>query len=275
MIKETLTKKLMKLDFDRELIVLKDGGTCAVYWNVDSSGAGRPIIGDEKPILLLYPGISGCHKNLYTLLLAWEAWKHGFVCGSMVFQGAEVDDLPVTGQRVNSAVAWDDATHMTNYVHEKYCMHNKQKTRNLYAYGVSLGAQLLANQLGEEGKNSKYDGAILYAVPWNFEQSWPFVLKYGGGFYGWAVGQAANLVVKEAMTKMKGNLKAEVFERYMAVLKSNWEGLAPVEDHVIAPMYGFKDRLAYNKVANVVQRISKIMVPTFALHAKDDWVCNE
>ena len=145
MLKETLTKVLVKLEYDRELLVLKDGGTVGVYWNVDGKGVGRPVIGDKRPILLLYPGISGCHKNLYTLCLVWEAWKHGFYCGTVVFVGAEVDDLPMTGIRCNSAVAWDDATYITNHVHQKYCVHEKQKTRKLYAYGVSLGAQLLAN----------------------------------------------------------------------------------------------------------------------------------
>jgi predicted alpha/beta-fold hydrolase len=59
--------------FDRDLIKLKDGGTAGVDWNIDEDGSGRPKPNEKKPILLLYPGLSGGNKNLYTLSLARQA----------------------------------------------------------------------------------------------------------------------------------------------------------------------------------------------------------
>lgn len=43
--------------YERELITLKDGGTMAIEWYVDSDGTGKPKTGIEvqtKPILLLF-----------------------------------------------------------------------------------------------------------------------------------------------------------------------------------------------------------------------------
>ena len=59
-------------------------------------------------------------------------------------------------------------------------------------------------------------------------------------------------MVKGAVEKMKGTLKPEVYDRYMTVLKNNWRGIQPIEDHIVAPMYGYKDRFEYYEAANVV-----------------------
>ena len=74
---------------------------------------------------------------------------------------------------------------------------------------------------------------------------------------------------------MKPFLNEEVYKRYSDLLETNWDGLAPIENEILAPMYGLKDRFAYYKAGNTIQRLDKIKVPTFALHALDDWVCME
>jgi hypothetical protein len=61
------------MEFDKEVLEVGDGGTVGIYWSVEGGGRGRPEGGDERPILLLYPGISGCHQNLYTLNIIYEA----------------------------------------------------------------------------------------------------------------------------------------------------------------------------------------------------------
>ena len=52
--------------FDRETIVLKDGGTIALDWVFDHEG-GAPIPSkrSSRPILIFVPGLSGGNNNLY------------------------------------------------------------------------------------------------------------------------------------------------------------------------------------------------------------------
>jgi predicted alpha/beta-fold hydrolase len=59
--------------FDHELITMADGGTCGVDWEYDSEGRGRPEEGDDRPVLLLYPGLSGPNDSLYTVGVTMEA----------------------------------------------------------------------------------------------------------------------------------------------------------------------------------------------------------
>ena len=46
---------------------LEDGSTVGIDWNVDKDGTGRPHPTNKNPILLLFPGLSGGNRNLYTI----------------------------------------------------------------------------------------------------------------------------------------------------------------------------------------------------------------
>ena len=195
-LKEEATKSAFDMKFERDLITLSDGGTAGIDWNVEEDGGGRPAKDDKRPILLMYPGISGKVNNLYTMNMFWEAGKRGFKCGTVIFRGSDVEGIPITSGKFASACAWGDATEITNWVVDRYVKPEGTKTRNIYAYGCSLGAQILANQISEEGKTSNYDGALLYATPWNQAGATEFAFSYGFGIYAWVIGMNVNRIVR-------------------------------------------------------------------------------
>jgi predicted alpha/beta-fold hydrolase len=145
LIKDNVGKKCRKLHFDRELLTLSDGGTGGIDWNMQPYGSGRPSDDENKPILLLYPGISGCNNNLYTLNIGHEAHLKGFKVGTVIFRGADIKGVPITSGKFSSVCAWQDGTEITKYVTDKYVMKGGKKMVNLYAYACSLGAQILVN----------------------------------------------------------------------------------------------------------------------------------
>jgi hypothetical protein len=51
---------------------------------------------------------------------------------------------------------------------------------------------------------------------------------------------------------MKPFLAEEVYQRYSNLLQTNWNGLAPIENEIIGPMYGHKDRFAYYEAGTTV-----------------------
>ena len=79
---------------DRELFVFNDGGIGGIDWTV-----GRPEISCKKPILLVYPGLSGGNSNWYALGLIHEARKRGIICGTLLYRGTE--NLPLTSPQFN------------------------------------------------------------------------------------------------------------------------------------------------------------------------------
>ena len=141
-------------EFDRETIELEDGGTAGIDWSYDKgTRIGRPQRSDNtksKPILLLAPGLGGASDNLYTIALVRAARRSGFKIGTILFRGSK--DLPITSGKISYSGAWQDCKAVLEYVRSKYVC--EEKRERMYAYGCSLGAQILALYMIKEGKKA-------------------------------------------------------------------------------------------------------------------------
>ena len=51
--------------------------------------------------------------------LIFVAEKQGYVCGTLLFRGAE--SLPLTSPMYCCSSSWGDGTEMSNHVYKKYC----------------------------------------------------------------------------------------------------------------------------------------------------------
>ena len=55
-------------------------------------------------------------------------------------------------------------------------------------------------------------------------------------------------------------------------MAKNWNGLEGLDEHVIASMYGYKDKFDYYEACTSARRLDKVACPLFALQSYDDWV---
>lgn len=104
--------------FERELFILADGGTMGIEWYKQTDSKITSPNSPVKPILLLFPGLSGGTNNLYTHSLAKAALLKGFNCGVVLFRCAE--DIPITSCKVTCAASVDDVTEAVEYVHSRH-----------------------------------------------------------------------------------------------------------------------------------------------------------
>jgi len=74
---EEATKFLRPEIFDRELLIVEDGGTLGIDWAWDKEDKGKKSArpSAKKPILLMAPGLGGANDNLYTTAMMREARK--------------------------------------------------------------------------------------------------------------------------------------------------------------------------------------------------------
>ena len=124
---------------------MPDGGTIGLDWD---KGIPNPNENPDQPILIICPGLGGDSHNLYSLALLWKARKAGFKIATVLFRGAA--GLPITTPKLSYSGSWKDVEFALGYVNKKYVRDpntNVKRTR-LYAYGVSLGAQILGMYLG-------------------------------------------------------------------------------------------------------------------------------
>ena len=82
------------------------------------------------------------------------------------------------------------------HVYNKYVFDKKikQKLTRCYAYGCSLGAQIVGRYLIEEGDAAAtiLDGACLYAAPWDLERGSRFFYENCRGLYAKGMGLRLN-----------------------------------------------------------------------------------
>lgn len=222
--------------FDRELIVLNDGGTVGIDWAVDrETGSGRPNPRDNKrkPILLISPGLGGGSRNLYTLGLMWSAQKSGFKVGTMLYRGAE--GVPITSDKISYSGAWTDCKSIFEHVNEKYVLNEGQAGRRcrMYAYGCSLGAQILTLYLRKEGNKAcdLLDGACIYGTPWSTSKGSKFFYTNAFGIYQKVIGLSLSEIIrKEQLPALKAYLSEEDYAHYKHVLDTNWSGMDVIDE---------------------------------------------
>jgi len=88
---EAFVQKFFPPKYEREEFDLADGGVMAVDWTIEEDGTAYPQVGKDgkltKPILLLFPGLSGGNDNFYTISLIERAKKQGYKCGTVIMRG--------------------------------------------------------------------------------------------------------------------------------------------------------------------------------------------
>lgn len=147
---------------------------------------GRPTEKDkDKPILLIAPGLGGASTNLYSTGMNVAAYRQGYTVGTIIFRGG--DGIPITSGKISYSGCWEDAKEVLEYAHNKYV--KKGCATRMYAFGSSLGAQVLGLYMLHEGENARkiIDGCVLFGTPWSttkssnwfYESQWMYSMIIG------------------------------------------------------------------------------------------------
>ncbi len=79
--------------------------------------------------------------------------------------------MPITTPKLSYSGCWKDVEEALEYISKRYTLDPKTKKRStrVYAFGCSLGANILGLYLAKAGEKAKshIDGACLYATPWD------------------------------------------------------------------------------------------------------------
>lgn len=190
---ELWLKLRFPLKFERELFKLSDDGTIALDWVIDHEG-GHPKKLSQRPILICISGLSGGNDNLYLYSLIREAQNQGYKCVVLNFRGTS--GIPLTSSKLYWLNSWRDIKEPIDYIHQKYCGDDDYKQRNLYAYAVSLGGNMLTLYLCNEGEKSPLNGAISYGIPYYIKNNVTFFRKNAFKFFDFSMGIIYYMILK-------------------------------------------------------------------------------
>jgi predicted alpha/beta-fold hydrolase len=231
---------------------------------------------NSKGMVVIVHGLESNSNSTVCINMARSFHSHDFDVACMNFRGCSgvpndtiyqyhggfTDDLKVLIQHLSSSSSSDTSNT------------SLQKKQPMYISGFSLGANIVMKCLGELSTNAVSDhnirGAAVTAAPFHLRPHHRRLIDepiqrtlYAGSILKSMKSKIDNLVE----TYCDGNYDTDKFDYWMV---KNATTIAEVEDGMIAPLYGFKDKFDYFEQSSSIAVVDDIAVPTFVLNAADD-----
>ncbi|MBI1320493.1 MAG: alpha/beta fold hydrolase [Candidatus Hydrogenedens sp.] len=213
---------------------------------------GEPV----KPMVVLFHGLEGSAQSKYIMgyNLAFHALGWNVATMEYRFCSGEINKA----QRIYHMGETTDCDFVVRRLAEQH------PDRPIYLAGFSLGGNILAKWLGEQGDTvpANVKGAAVISPPFDPEVSAPTFHHILGGFYAW------NFL---RTLKPKALAKAE---QYPGLLDEDvirgCKDFYTYDTVVTAKLHGFEDAVDYWHKVGCHQFLAGIRVPTMLLTSADD-----
>ncbi|KAJ5570273.1 uncharacterized protein N7459_009703 [Penicillium hispanicum] len=214
---------------------------------------------DDKPMLVVLHGLSGGSQEVYLRhvlapLVADGSWE-ACVVNSRGCAQTKIN----TGVLYNARATWD-IRQSVKWLRETF------PNRPLFGIGFSLGANILANYLGEEGDGCQLKAAVLCASPWNLDvssvtlqQTW-----IGREMYSKTMGTSMKKLFEAHVDQVATNPRIDV----ETVRSSTY--LHEFDRALQCPTWGYPTEGAYYRDATSTETMLNIRIPFLCVQAEDD-----
>lgn len=218
---------------------------------------------ETNPLVIALHGLSGGSHETYVRLtlepLVRPKEDGGLGFDALVVNARGCGWTKLTDNKMFNAMFTRDIKHVVNLMRRKF------PKRPIMAVGFSLGANILANYLGQAGASTPLHAAVLLSSPHNMDVCAKIMfMTFTGRLYS---------------KFMAGNLK-KLFERNFEMLSKNpainIEGarkatyLYDWDSAVTAPVFGFRTGGEYYRASSSVDKLIDVKIPTLIINAEED-----
>ncbi|MDO4223361.1 MAG: alpha/beta fold hydrolase, partial [Acinetobacter sp.] len=231
--------------YRRELLPDSLGKTLVAYDFVDAPQ-------QDAPLVVLFHGLEGCSQSHYSIALMHAVQKLGWHGVVAHFRGC--------GGVMNTAgVAYHSGdSHELAYMLDTL----KQRYTRIYAVGVSLGGNVLAKYLGEQGKQAVPVASAVVSAPLDLVDASETLSK------GLNKRIYIPYFLRSLLPKIKNEADFHPPELIENILKV--KTLRDFDHLYTAPLHGFSDPDDYYRRASAKPYLKHIQRPTLVINAKND-----
>jgi predicted alpha/beta-fold hydrolase len=240
----SLFRKPKFLEAQRERLTTPDQDFLDLDWYRNGS----------SKLVIISHGLEGNSKRGYVLGMARAFLQHGYDVLTWNYRGCseELNRQP----RFYHSGATDDLHTVVQSVLEK------DVYNNISLVGFSLGGNLTLKYLGEDHNSVKsINQAVAISVPMDLGSSSDVL----GRSVNWLYTKRFLISLKKKVVR-----KAKVIDLPITVDLDSVSSLREFDDHVTAPLHGFKDADDYYIRNSSLPFLPKISCPTLILNAKND-----
>ncbi len=223
---------------------------------VDLAWSENPELARDKPRVVLFHGLEGNFYSPYAhgLLRAWQ--DKGWLGVVMHFRGCSGE--PNRKSRIYHSGETEDARFFLRWLRECY---GQVPTA---AVGVSLGGNMLALYLAEQGQESLLEAAVVVSAPLMLE---PCANRMEQGF--------SRVYQRYLLNQLKLNATRKLlyYPDSLPLDLPQLKGLRRIkefDDVITARIHGFNDALDYYRRCSALPLLPQITTPLLIIHAKDD-----
>lgn len=259
-IRHLFHKSIHSVKYDRVVLNTEDKGEVNLYFVHNDQCDVYST--DNKPTVIVIPGITGHNKENYVLNVIAECQSMGFRTAVLVNRGLGEGALKTP--KTYCACSTDDLNLIVNHIIENY------PNSPILFYAVSLGGTILTHYLLKAGKNLHENivGALAVSTPWcAFGTSNSLEKPINRLLYNRTiVNQLKNIIKKNI--KVFEDDKGKLYD-LNKVLKAST--IREFDDAFTSKIFGFASYHEYFTEASLTNKpLERISIPMLFLNSKDD-----
>lgn len=235
---------------------------------------------DNRPLIIIQHGLGGGSHEPIVRAVVSEILKYTeskFNIVVLIARGC--GRSKITTKSLFSALSTND---MREFINRE---HKRKPKKKIYCIGISFGAAILGNYLGEEGTKCPIAGAVCLGCPWDMSSSARLVAQdfWSKRIFAKPTGNYLARIVKVNMAelefksgdKIKQPASREYPSNYVYTKDNIWrsQGFSSIlefDNTFTAPSMGFRNAHAYYRIASPCRRLKNISVPTVIINSLDD-----
>ena len=216
------------------------------------------INNENNPILIIFPGLTGCVDDPYVINIANECIINGGF-NTCIYQMRLLNDKLKVDKRYLFLI--DDIDEALDEIKKEY-----GENKNIYGIGFSYGANQLVKYLGQKNYiKKKINGAVSISNPYEFIISSRLGLNK-------LYNRMLLTFLQKVVVKTRKNLEDLKLDVDFLL---NTNQLKEFDDFYTAKIFGFSCADEYYRNVSSVNEMRNINVPLLCVSAKDDQICFE
>jgi hypothetical protein len=245
-----LVRRRVQLKPHWQRLELPDGDFVDLAWSED------PALAGGKPRVVLFHGLEGSFYSPYAhgQLNAWR--EKGWLGVVMHFRGCS--GVPNRKQRIYHSGETEDARFFLQWLRTTY---GEAPTA---AVGVSLGGNMLACYLAQQGADSLLQAAVVVSAPLMLEPcSWRMDQGFSRVYQHYLLGQLKQNATRKLLHY------PDTLPLKLPQLKA-LRRIRDFDDAITSRIHGFSDATDYYRRCSALPLLPSIQTPLLIIHAKDD-----
>jgi predicted alpha/beta-fold hydrolase len=248
-------RRRVDIEFETECFPLADGGELYLDWTVAAK--------DPMVTCVILHGTQGSSRSRYIRQFLRKGVAQNWRCVVLHQRGCGASPLRVP--KTFHAGLTADTKEVMDAIYQRH-----GATSQVIAVGFSLGANILAKYLGEEGSRAKVDGAVLLSNPWDFCSVGEQLSQGSSRLYSRLLQYEMNGYVRRHWDQLR---QIECLSKKQLDDILSLPSLFDLDMYLAVLPHGFADRHDYVTKVSSANLAHNIGVPTLALNAHDDPIC--